>query len=79
MPPGLIHYEDLVAITGRKMPSAQARWFKTEFGVDVPQRTDRKVILSWAMFEALQAQKLGLVIAKPMAPSQRPTVCSPFE
>ncbi len=76
MPSHLIPYDALVEITGMKMPSAQARWFKNQFGVDVPRRHDRKVVLTWSVFEALQAHKLGLTSIPPIV--ERPEVCSPF-
>nr|WP_277990350.1 DUF4224 domain-containing protein [Pandoraea sp. LA3] len=66
----------MVEITGMKMPSAQARWFKHEFGVEVPRRYDRKIVLTWSVFEALQARKLGLSTIAPIV--DRPEVCSPF-
>lgn len=46
-------------ITGRHQPSAQARWFKRHFGVDVDYDRQGPIITA-AAFEALVMRKLGL-------------------
>lgn len=64
--------ESLQTITGRKLPSAQKRWFHTHFGVDLP--ADRAgPILTEATFDALVAKAAG-VLDGPAPKLTRPTV-----
>lgn len=51
---------DLVAITGKKRYAKQAEWFKGQFGINVTQRDDHSVVMTWATYEALAAKKAGL-------------------
>lgn len=57
----------LEKITGKEQPCAQARWFKTYFGVDVGY--DRLgAIITDSAFDALVFRKLGLQTAIPIRP-----------
>ncbi|MFM0141806.1 DUF4224 domain-containing protein [Paraburkholderia sp. RL18-085-BIA-A] len=67
---------DLVEITGKRRYSKQAEWFKAQFGVTVTQRDDRSVVMTWATYEALAAQKVGLATSHSARPKAE--VCSPF-
>jgi len=52
--------DELEKITGRSMPAAQARWFKTHYGQEIPH--DRKgVIITAQAWEAMVARKCGTV------------------
>lgn len=56
----LLSDDDLVQITGKKRCSIQVAWFKKQFGIDVVTRANGHIIMTWATFEALLAQKAGL-------------------
>ncbi|UVS84806.1 DUF4224 domain-containing protein [Burkholderia glumae] len=60
MSTGLMTPEDLVKVTHKKRYSAQAKWFKAQYGVDVPQRTDGSIVLTWETLDALAEAKLGI-------------------
>jgi hypothetical protein len=66
--------QDRQEVTGLKMPSAQARWFKDCFGITVVQAADRRIILSWAAFENLMARRVG---TQPVAEEQRRPTLQP--
>ncbi|WP_063902184.1 DUF4224 domain-containing protein [Burkholderia stagnalis] len=57
---GLMTPADLEQVSGKKRYSAQAKWFKAQFDVDVPQRADGSIVLTWETFTALGEAKLGL-------------------
>jgi hypothetical protein len=66
---------DLEQVTGYKRYSAQVRWFKQQFGADVPRRTDGSIVLLWATFLAMEARKYGLLPADPASvPREKPPV-----
>ena len=65
----LMSDEDLIDVTGKKRPSAQAAWFERQFGLKPVQRADGRIILTWAAFEAMQAKRMG--VAPPNA-EERP-------
>lgn len=56
----LLSADDLIEITGKTRYSKQAEWFKHQFGVDVARTASGKLIVTWAMFEAMQVKKGGL-------------------
>lgn len=58
---------DLERVTGYKQYTAQVRWFKRQFGVDVPRRTDGSIVFLWTTFAALDARRAGLTPAEPAA------------
>ncbi len=51
--------EELLKITGRKLPSAQVRWFKNHYGVDIQHDEDGPIITEEA-FKALVMKQMGL-------------------
>jgi hypothetical protein len=51
--------DDLLDVTGRKRHSAQARWFRQQFSIDVAQRANGSIVMTWETFEAVQARKAG--------------------
>lgn len=59
--------QELKDLTNRSMPSAQARWFKRYFGVDV-EFDRRGVIITKQAVEALVARKCGISALKPPKP-----------
>ncbi|MBR7929451.1 DUF4224 domain-containing protein [Burkholderia ambifaria] len=60
MSTGLMTAADLEQASGKKRYSAQAAWFKAQFGVDVPRRDDGSIALTWETFRLLAEAKLGL-------------------
>jgi hypothetical protein len=51
--------EELLGITGKEIPSAQVRWFKLHYGVNLTH--DRRgVVLTKAAFDGLVAKQCGL-------------------
>ncbi|RQS84386.1 MULTISPECIES: DUF4224 domain-containing protein [Burkholderia cepacia complex] len=64
MSTGLMTAADLEQVSGKKRYSAQAAWFKAQFGVDVPRRHDGSIALTWETFHVLTEAKLGLRAAE---------------
>ncbi|WP_196483710.1 DUF4224 domain-containing protein [Burkholderia diffusa] len=64
MSTGLMTAADLEQASGKKRYSAQAAWFKAQFGVEVPRRDDGSIALTWETFRALTDAKLGLRTAE---------------
>ncbi|KVO11766.1 DUF4224 domain-containing protein [Burkholderia ubonensis] len=60
---GLMTPADLEQVSGKKRYSAQASWFRDQFGVDVPRRADGSIALTWEAFRMLTEKKLGLLAA----------------
>ncbi|MEX3763138.1 DUF4224 domain-containing protein [Paraburkholderia phenoliruptrix] len=58
----LMSASDLEGITGLKRHTKQADWFKREYGVEVVRRDDRTVVMTWAIFEALNAKRYGITL-----------------
>jgi len=56
----LLSSEDLIRLTGAKRYSKQSRWFKEQFGADVPTRSNGSIVMTWETFEQLQRKKHGL-------------------
>jgi hypothetical protein len=56
----LLTPEDLIRITGAKRYSKQSRWFKDQFGIDVPTRNNGSIVMAWATYEGLERRKYGL-------------------
>lgn len=52
--------EALVRVTGFVRYGKQAEWFKHEFGITVVRAADGKLVMTWALFDALQAKAAGL-------------------
>ncbi|KVP77480.1 hypothetical protein WJ92_02550 [Burkholderia ubonensis] len=69
---GLMTPADLEQVSGKKRYSTQAKWFKTQFDVDVPRRADGSIVLTWETFRALSDAKVGLRTPEP-APAVRST------
>jgi hypothetical protein len=67
----LLSEAKLVEVTGKRRPHCQKAWFKAEFGVDLPANSKR-VIISWQLFEQLQAKRAGLLPSD--SPKDRPRV-----
>ncbi|KAI3591613.1 hypothetical protein D9X30_3438 [Cupriavidus sp. U2] len=57
----LMSEQDLRDVTGLKRPKLQMLWFERHFGVTPVQRADRRIIMTWAAFEALQAKRAGVL------------------
>jgi hypothetical protein len=57
----LMSEKDLQDVTGLKRKSLQAEWFKRHFGVTPVQRSDGRIIMTWAAFEGLQAKRAGVL------------------
>ncbi|WP_322065872.1 DUF4224 domain-containing protein [Burkholderia ubonensis] len=55
---------ELEQITGKKRYSAQANWFKAQFGVDVPRRADGSIVMTKDTFEKLLQKRLGIAITQ---------------
>lgn len=68
----LMSEQDLIDVTGKRRPSAQVEWFKQHFGVTPVQRADKRIILTWAAFEGLQAKRAGVAPATDSANTGRP-------
>lgn len=60
--------KDLLEITNRTLPVAQARWFKRYFGIDV-EYDRRGVIMTRNVFEQLVAKKCGISAKTEARPS----------
>lgn len=56
----LMSAEDLANATGFVRYSKQVEWFKRELRVDVVRRSDGSPVITWALFDALQAKRAGL-------------------
>lgn len=56
----LLTFEDIVAVTGMKRYSAQAKWFEENFRVRVVCRSDGSVVMTQEVFKALLAKRLGI-------------------
>lgn len=68
----LMSDEDLAAVTGLQRYSKQCEWFRDRFGVE-PVRVDNgRPIVTWAVFEALQARHFGVGAAS--VPAVRPAL-----
>ena len=66
--------EQLQKLTGRKNRSAQARWFKTHFGVDVPCDQSGP-IMTEQTYQELLAKQCGLYSGPQAQPQvRRPSV-----
>ncbi len=52
--------DDLVRATGRRRYSKQAQWFKEHLAFDPVRDSDGKLVVTWALFEALQARSAGI-------------------
>ena len=66
--------EQLQKLTGRKNRSAQARWFKAHFGVDVPCDQSGP-IMTEQTYQDLLAKQCGLYSGPQAQPAvRRPTV-----
>lgn len=66
--------EQLQKLTGRKNRSAQARWFKAHFGVDVPC-DQAGPIMTEQTYQDLLAKQCGLYSGPQAQPAvRRPTV-----
>lgn len=50
----------LERVTGYKRKSDQASWFRRTFGIEPITAANGAVIMSWAIFDSLQARKNGL-------------------
>lgn len=76
MSTGLMTAADLEQASGKKRYSAQAAWFKAQFGVDVPRRADGSIALTWETFRVLTEAKLGLrtADARAEASQDRPPI-----
>ena len=61
---GLMTAADLKEVSGKTRYTAQAAWFKAQFGVDVPRRDDGSIALTWETFQVLTEAKLGLRAAE---------------
>ncbi|KWO78488.1 DUF4224 domain-containing protein [Burkholderia ubonensis] len=64
MPNDILTAEELEQITGKKRYSAQANWFKAQFGVDVPRRADGSIVMTKDTFEKLLQKRLGIAITQ---------------
>lgn len=64
----------LKRITGYTRYSRQAEWFKHEYGIDVTQRANHSIVLTWATYEALSAKKAGVGVGG-NAPQPRVELC----
>lgn len=60
--------EQLLEITGLSLPSAQARWFRQQFGVTLPADRRGPIITAQA-FEGLVAKQCGLAVAENVRPA----------
>lgn len=77
MPFKLLLAQELEEITGKKRSSAQANWFKANFGVEVVRRAEGTVVITADALEALMRKRMG--IRMPGAqdfPRERPPVYS---
>ncbi|CAE6697047.1 DUF4224 domain-containing protein [Paraburkholderia domus] len=52
---------DLERITGYKRKAEQVSWFRRTFGIEPITAANGAIIMSWAIFDSLQARKNGLV------------------
>jgi hypothetical protein len=66
----LLSPEDLIRVTGAKRYSKQRRWFKDQFGIEVPRRANGSVVMTWATFEGLLRKKHGLPLEPVPAPKR---------
>lgn len=55
--------EELVAITSKKTPRAQADWFKSHFDIDAVYDS-LGVIITHAVFNAIVAKRYGVLLSK---------------
>jgi hypothetical protein len=65
---------DLLEITGKQRHSQQAEWFRLQFGVEIRRRSDGRIVVTWATFEALQAKKTGTLPGATLSVEERPPV-----
>ena len=72
---GLMSIDVLQDMTKKKRPHAQAAWFAREFGVILPHNSE-SVIISWHLFEQLEARKAGLLSQAVPAEPERPKLYS---
>ncbi|WP_227244001.1 DUF4224 domain-containing protein [Paraburkholderia caribensis] len=70
----LLSPEDLVKITGAKRYSKQHRWFRNEFGIEVVTRDNGSIVMTWATFDQLVAQRAGVTLLPSNEPSTREVV-----
>jgi hypothetical protein len=52
--------DDLAIVTGKRRFGKQAEWFKDAFGVELVKSATGRPVITWALFEALQAKAAGL-------------------
>lgn len=75
----LLSPQDLVQITGKKRSSAQATWFKQNFGVDPVRRADGTVVMTAETIESLMRKRMGIPMQGPHdSPRERPPVYPRF-
>jgi hypothetical protein len=80
MPYKLLTFEDLVAITGMKRYSAQAKWFEENFKVRPVRRVDGSIVVTQDAFEALLAKRMGVSsVAATPAETERPKLRPLFD
>lgn len=60
MDPRLMSDADLLAVTDKKRYTAQIAWFKRTFGVEPVSSAKGRPVIIWAVFEALQAKRMGV-------------------
>lgn len=58
-----VTFEELIKITSKKTPRAQAGWFKKHFDVNVEYDCNG-VIITHEVFKAIVAKKYGVAISK---------------
>lgn len=79
MPFKLLSAEELEEVTGKKRASAQASWFKQNFGVEPVRRGDGTVVMTAETLEALMRKRMGIPApATPDSIRERPPVYSRF-
>lgn len=58
-----VTFDELVTITNRNTPRAQAGWFKKHFDINV-EYDSNGVIITHDVFKAIVAKKYGVAISK---------------
>lgn len=66
----LMSDEDLTAVTGWQRYSKQCQWFRERFGIEPVCADGGRPVVTWAVFEALQAKHFGVVLPGGVAPGQ---------
>jgi Domain of unknown function (DUF4224) len=62
MQPNLLTADELIRVTGAKRYTKQWRWFREQFGVDVPRRDDGSIVMTWDTLNALIAKRVGVAL-----------------